>query len=139
MPFHWRTCPDGFNFRFLFVYGMLLRCQRRSVAKSGFGSFTGKDGPAMTVIPRLTARRGSRRGKGRKSNLRHTQVQARNREQADRFAGTIKKLFFLFFLSLPLITLIQTVLGRTPDYRIEETRTSPGSVFGPNGTSIPSR
>jgi len=66
---------------------------------------------------RLTIRCGSPRSQGPKPNLRW-KAKAPKQEQRERSASIIEKLFYLLFLSLPFITLIQTVLARPDEHTV---------------------
>ena len=74
----------------------------------------------MTVtirIPKPTIPNVSRRRNRSKPKVRRP-ARARNQHQDGRFARIVKKLFFLFFLSIPLVTLLQTVFAKTAEYTI---------------------
>jgi hypothetical protein len=65
---------------------------------------------------RLTIRCGSPRSHGRKPGLRgKAKAPKRERRQS---APIIEKLFYLLFLSLPFVTLIQTVLARPDEHAV---------------------
>ena len=76
--------------------------------------------------PRLPIRCGLLRSHGRKPNLRE-RAEAPKQKQGERSAPIIEKLFYLLFLSLPFITLIQTVLARPDEYTV--TRRMPQETF----------
>jgi hypothetical protein len=67
-------------------------------------------------MPGLATPGGPRRSHGRKPNLRE-RVEAPKQKQGER-SPMIEKLFYLLFLSLPFITLIQTVLARPAEYTV---------------------
>ncbi len=83
-------------------------------------------------IPRLAIRRGSLRSNGRKLNVRH-KPKGPNQEQAQR-CTMIEKLLFLLFLSLPFITLIQTVLARTGESAVTRQQPQETVLSGPQWT-----
>jgi hypothetical protein len=90
----------------------------------------------MTVtirIARLTIRNGSLRSNGRKLNVRH-KAKAPNQGRAQPRTTTIEKLSFLLFLSLPFITLIQTVLARTGEYALTRQQPRETVLSGPQWT-----
>jgi hypothetical protein len=62
-------------------------------------------------MPGLRTRCGPARPLGRKRNLRG-KAKGPKKEHGERSTPIIEKLFYLLFLSLPFITLIQTVLAR---------------------------
>src|SRR3984893_10136392 len=62
-------------------------------------------------MPGLATRRGPRHSHCRKPNLRG-KAEALKQKQGERPTPIIEKLFYLLFLSLPFVTLIQTVLAR---------------------------
>lgn len=62
-------------------------------------------------MPGLGTRCGPARPLGRKPNLR-AKAKGSKQEHGERSTPIIEKLFYLLFLSLPFITLIQTVLAR---------------------------
>jgi hypothetical protein len=70
-------------------------------------------------VPRVTSRCGLRGSHGRKPNFRE-KAGAPKREQGERTAPIIEKLFYLLFLSLPFVTLIQTVLARPDEYAVTQ-------------------
>lgn len=76
--------------------------------------------------PRLPIRRGSVRPHGRKPNFRE-RAEGRKQGQDERLAPIIEKLLYLLFLSLPFVTLIQTVLARADEYTV--TRPIPLETF----------
>jgi hypothetical protein len=87
----------------------------------------------MTVtirIPCLTIRNASPRSNGRKLNVSH-KAKAPNRGRAQRCTTTIEKLLFLLFLSLPFITLIQTVLARTGESAVTRQQSHETVLSGP--------
>jgi hypothetical protein len=61
--------------------------------------------------------RGSRRPNPPKPTRRKSKsrnhADASNQEPTERFAKVVKTLFFLFFLSIPFVTLLQTVFAKT--------------------------
>ena len=87
--------------------------------------------------PRLPIRCGSVRPQGRKPNLRE-KAEGKKQGQDERSTPIIEKLLYLLFLSLPFVTLIQTVLARTDEYTV--TRPIPLGTFisGPRwGYALP--
>jgi len=77
-------------------------------------------------VPRVMSRCSLRGSHGRKRNFRE-KAEAAKREQRERTAPIIEKLFYLLFLSLPFVTLIQTVLARPDEYAV--TRRIPLETF----------
>ena len=87
--------------------------------------------------PRVPVRCGSVRPHGRKPNLRE-KAEGQKQGQGERSAPIIEKLLYLVFLSLPFVTLIQTVLARPDGYTV--TRPIPLETFisGPRwGYALP--
>jgi hypothetical protein len=87
----------------------------------------------MTVtirVPRLTIRSGSPRSNGRKLNVRR-KAKVPNQGRPQRCTTTTEKLLFLLFLSLPFITLIQTVLARTGEYAVTRQQPQETVLSGP--------
>jgi hypothetical protein len=83
----------------------------------------------MTVtirMPRLPIRCGLLRSHGRRPNLCQ-RTEAPKQKQEKQSAPIIEKLCYLIFLSLPFITLIQTVLARPDEYTF--TRRMPLETF----------
>ena len=80
--------------------------------------------------PRLSSRCGSARPQGRKPNFRE-KAEAPKKGQGERSAPIIEKLFYLLFLSLPFVTLIQTVLARTDEYTVTRPILSETLISGP--------
>ena len=68
-------------------------------------------------MPGLATRCGPRHSHCRKPNLRG-KAEALKQKQGERSTPIIEKLFYLLFLSLPFITLIQTVLARPAEYTV---------------------
>lgn len=69
----------------------------------------------MSVTIRLQGaknRRGSRSANPPQSNRRKPRAR-KNQEHTERFAKVVKTLFFLFFVSIPFVTLLQTVFAKT--------------------------
>lgn len=81
-------------------------------------------------IPRLTVRRGVSRSHGRKPNLRG-RAETPTQKQRERSAPMIEKLFYLLFLSLPFITLIQTVLARPEEFAVARRMPLETFISGP--------
>ena len=68
-------------------------------------------------MPGLPTRCGPLRSHGGKPNLRE-RAKAPQPKQGERSTSIIERLFYLLFLSLPFITLIQTVLARPGGYTV---------------------
>jgi hypothetical protein len=86
----------------------------------------------MTVtirIPRRTNRGGSPARRGRTSNLRD-KAKAAKQQRAGK-SGKIEKVFLSLFLALPLITLVQTLLARTNEYRVARQTPAETVISGP--------
>lgn len=69
----------------------------------------------MSVTIRLQGaknRRGSRSANPPQSNRRKPRAR-KNQEHTERFAKVVKTLFFLFFVLIPFVTLLQTVFAKT--------------------------
>jgi hypothetical protein len=62
-------------------------------------------------LPRAASSHASPRSNRRKPKRRN-KAKARNGEHTERFAKSIKTMFFLFFLSIPFVTLLQTVFAK---------------------------
>lgn len=87
----------------------------------------------MTVtirIPRKTTRGGSPGSRGRKPSLRD-KAKTSKHEQGRRPRSPIEKLLLSLFLALPLITLVQTLLARTNEYRVAREMPAETVISGP--------
>jgi hypothetical protein len=87
--------------------------------------------------PRSPIRRGSVRSHGRKPNL-GDKAEGQKQRQGERPAPLIEKLLYLLFLSLPFVTLIQTVLARPDESSVTQPIPLETFLSGPRwGYSLP--
>jgi len=94
----------------------------------------------MTVTirrPRLAIRCGSVRPDGHKPNLRE-KAEGQKQRRDERSTPIIEKLLYLLFLSLPFVTLIQTVLARADEYTVTRPIALETFISGPRwGYALP--
>jgi hypothetical protein len=86
----------------------------------------------MTVtirIPRRTNRGGSPARRGRTPNL--SDRGKTTKQQSGGRSGKIEKVFLSLFLALPLVTLVQTLLARTTEYRVARQTPAETVISGP--------
>ena len=87
--------------------------------------------------PRSPIRRGSVRSHGRKPNLRD-KSEGQKEGQGQGSVPLIEKLLYLLFLSLPFVTLIQTVLARPEESTVAPPIRMETFISGPRwGYSLP--
>jgi hypothetical protein len=87
----------------------------------------------MTVtirIPRLTSRGGSPRSRGRKPNPRDKATTPKL-GRVGRSGTIVEKLLLGLFLTLPLATLVQTLLARTNEYSVARSAPAETVLAGP--------